>query len=175
LAYSFYASFGLPVVIARPFNTYGPRQSARAVIPTIITQIANGQRKIKLGAVTPTRDFNYVSDTVAGLIAAMESDLAIGEVINLGSNFEISIGETAAVIADAMGTSIEIITDEQRLRPQMSEVERLCASNEKARELLCWQPKYGGRDGFLRGINETITWYRKSANLTAYKADIYNL
>ena len=175
LAYSFYASFGLPVVIARPFNTYGPRQSARAVIPTIITQIANGQRQIKLGAVSPTRDFSYVVDTVAGFVTALESDSGVGEVINLGSNFEISIGDTAHAIAEAMGTSIEIITDEQRLRPEKSEVERLWASNTKARELLGWQPQYGGRDGFMRGLAETISWFRERANLSAYKADIYNI
>lgn len=175
LAYSFYASFGLPVVIARPFNTYGPRQSARAVIPTIITQIANGQRQIKLGAVSPTRDFNYVADTVAGFIAALKSDRCIGEVINLGSNFEIAIGDTAHAIAEAMGTSIEIITDEQRLRPEKSEVERLWASNTKARELLGWQPQYGGREGFMRGLTETIAWFREPSHLSAYKADIYNL
>ena len=175
LAYSFYASFGLPVVIARPFNTYGPRQSARAVIPTIITQIAKGQRQVKLGAVSPTRDFNYVADTVAGFIAALKSDRGIGEVVNLGSNFEISIGDTAHAIAEAMGTSIEIITDDQRLRPEKSEVERLWASNTKARELLGWQPQYGGREGFMRGIKETITWYLEPSHLAAYKADIYNL
>jgi NAD dependent epimerase/dehydratase len=175
LAYSFYASFGLPVVIARPFNTYGPRQSARAVIPTIITQIANGQRQIKLGAVSPTRDFSYVADTVAGFVTALESDRATGEVINLGSNFEISIGDTAHAIAEAMGTSIEIVTDEQRLRPEKSEVERLWASNAKARELLGWQPQYGGRDGFIRGLTETIAWFREPSHLSAYKADIYNL
>jgi NAD dependent epimerase/dehydratase len=175
LAYSFYSSFGLPVVIARPFNTYGPRQSARAVIPTIITQIANGQREIKLGAVSPTRDFNYVADTVAGFIAALESDRGIGEVINLGSNFEISIGETAKAIAEVMGASIEIITDELRLRPEKSEVERLWASNAKARELLDWQPHYNTREGFLRGLIETIAWFREPTNLSAYKADIYNI
>lgn len=175
LAYSFYASFGLPLVIVRPFNTYGSRQSARAVIPNIITQIANGQRQIKLGAVSPTRDFNYVVDTVAGFIAALESDRGIGEVINLGSNFEISIGDTAHAIAEAMGTTIEIITDEQRLRPEKSEVERLWASNTKARELLGWQPQYGGRDGFMRGLTETIAWFREPTHLSAYKADIYNL
>lgn len=175
LAYSFYASFGLPVVIARPFNTYGPRQSARAVIPTIITQIANGQHHIKLGAVSPTRDFNFVADTVAGFIAALNSDRGIGEVINLGSNFEISIGDTAHAIAEAMCVSIEIITDDQRLRPDKSEVERLWASNTKARELLDWQPQYGGRDGFLRGIKETIAWFREPSHLSAYKANIYNI
>jgi dTDP-glucose 4,6-dehydratase len=175
LAYSFYASFGLPVTIVRPFNTYGPRQSARAVIPTIITQIANGQRQIKLGAVSPTRDFNYVADTVAGFIAALEFDHGVGEVINLGSNFEISIGDTAHTIAQAMGTSIEIISDEQRLRPEKSEVERLWASNTKARELLNWFPKYGSRDGFIRGLTETINWFQEPANLSPYKSDIYNL
>jgi len=175
LAYSFYASFDLPVVIARPFNTYGPRQSARAVIPAIITQIANGQRKITLGAVSPTRDFSYVADTVTGFIAALESERCIGEVINLGSNFEISIGDAANAIAEAMETSIEICTDEQRLRPEKSEVERLWASNIKARELLGWQPQFGGRDGFMRGIKETIIWFREPSHLAAYKTDIYNL
>jgi NAD dependent epimerase/dehydratase len=129
LAYSFYAAFGLPVVIARPFNTYGPRQSARAVIPTIITQIANGKRQIKLGAVSPTRDFNFVKDTVAGFIAALNSDRGLGEVVNFGSNFEITIGDTARLIAEAMNTEIEIVTDEARLRPEKSEVERLWAAN----------------------------------------------
>lgn len=133
LAYSFYTSFGLPVVIARPFNTYGPRQSARAVIPTIITQIANGRRQIKLGAVSPTRDFNYVQDTVSGFISALNSDHGLGEVVNFGSNFEISIGDTAQLIAEAMNTEIEIITDEARLRPESSEVERLWADNAKAK------------------------------------------
>lgn len=175
LAMSFHASFGTPVVLLRPFNTYGPRQSARAVIPTIITQIANGQRRIKLGAVTPTRDFNYVADTVAGFIAALNSERAVGQTINVGSNFEISIGDTAHAIAEVMGTSIEIVTDEQRLRPENSEVERLWASNAKARELLGWQPRYGGRDGFLRGLAETVVWFREPANLASYKADIYNL
>lgn len=175
LAYSFYASFGLPVIIVRPFNTYGPRQSARAVIPTIITQIANGQRQIKLGKVSPTRDFNYVADTVAGFIAALEAELGIGMAINLGSNFEISIGETAQVIAEVMGASIEIITDEYRLRPEKSEVERLWASNDKARELIEWQPQYGGRDGFKRGLAETIEWFCKPSHLAAYKANIYNI
>jgi NAD dependent epimerase/dehydratase len=175
IAMSFHTSFDLPVTLLRPFNTYGPRQSARAVIPTVITQIASGQRQIKLGAISPTRDFNYVADTVSGFIAALKSDRAIGEVINIGSNFEISIGDTANAIAEAMCTTIEIITDEQRLRPEKSEVERLWASNAKARELLDWQPQYGSREGFLRGLTETIAWFRKPANLSAYKADIYNI
>lgn len=175
LAYSFYASFGLPVVIARPFNTYGPRQSARAVIPTIISQIANGNRQIRLGAVSPTRDFNFVKDTVAGFIAALESDRGIGEVVNFGSNFEISIGETARLIAEAMDVEIEIITEDARLRPAKSEVERLWADNSKARELFNWEPAYGGRDGLKRGLLETASWFVQDQNLLAYKADIYNL
>lgn len=175
LAYSFYASFGLPVVIARPFNTYGPRQSARAVIPTIITQIAKGQRSIRLGAVSPTRDFNYVLDTVGGFIAALESDQALGEVVNFGSNFEISVGDTAQLIAEAMGTEIEIVTDEARLRPEKSEVERLWADNTKACALFGWQPAYGGREGFKRGLQETAAWFAREENLRAYKTDIYNV
>ncbi len=175
LAYSFYASFGLPVVTARPFNTYGPRQSARAVIPTIITQIANGRKQIKLGAVSPTRDFNYVKDTVAGFIAALESGNGLGEVINFGSNFEITIGETAQMIAEVMNADIEIITDEVRLRPENSEVERLWADNQKAKDLLGWSPAYAGRDGLRRGLTETAAWFTHADNLQGYKADIYNL
>lgn len=175
LAYSFYASFGLPVVIVRPFNTYGPRQSARAVIPTIITQIANGQRQIKLGAVSPTRDFNYVQDTVAGFIAAFNSDQGLGEVVNLGSNFEISIGDTARLIAEAMNTEIEIVTDEARLRPENSEVERLWADNTKVKGLFGWEPAYGGREGFKRGLAETAEWFKNPVNLAGYKADRYNI
>lgn len=175
LAYSFYASFGLPVVIARPFNTYGPRQSARAVIPTIITQIVNGKRQIKLGAVLPTRDFNYVQDTVAGFIAALNSDQGLGEVVNFGSSFEISVGDAARLIAEVMNTEIEIVTDEARLRPETSEVERLWADNSKAKKLFNWQPTYGGREGFKRGLAETVQWFKNPANLASYKADCYNI
>jgi dTDP-glucose 4,6-dehydratase len=175
LAYSFYASFGLPVVIARPFNTYGPRQSARAVIPTIIIQIANGQHQIKLGALSPTRDFNYVQDTVAGFIAALNSHQGLGEVVNFGSNFEISVGDTARLIAEAMNTEIEIVTDEARLRPENSELDRLWADNSKARQLFNWQPAYGGREGFKRGLVETAEWFKNPANLAGYKADRYNI
>ena len=175
IAMSFYTSFDTPVAILRPFNTYGPRQSARAVIPTIITQIANGKRQVKLGALHPTRDFNYVADTVAGFMAALDSDRGIGEVINIGSNFEISIGDTARAIAGVMGVEVEIQTDEQRLRPQKSEVDRLCAANDKARELLGWRPQYGGLDGFRRGLAETIAWFSKPSHLASYKAEIYNL
>ena len=175
LAYSFYTSFNLPVIIARPFNTYGPRQSARAVIPTIITQIANGERQIKLGAVSPTRDFNYVKDTVAGFIAALEAKQGDGEVVNFGSNYEISIGDTAQLIAEAMNTEIEIITDEVRLRPEKSEVNRLWADNTKAKQLLGWAPAYGDREGFKRGLAETAQWFAEGDNLQAYKANLYNL
>jgi dTDP-glucose 4,6-dehydratase len=175
IAMSFHASFDTPVSIVRPFNTYGPRQSARAVIPTIITQIASGSRQLRLGAVQPTRDFNFVSDTVAGFMAALDSPRSVGEVINLGSNFEISIGETARVIAEEMEADVQILSDAQRLRPEKSEVERLWASNDKARELLGWTPCYGGLDGFRRGLRETIAWFRDPANLAGYKANIYNL
>lgn len=175
IAMSFYNSFGTPVTIVRPFNTYGPRQSARAVIPTIITQIANGARQIKLGAIHPTRDFNFITDSVGGFIAALESPRAVGEVINIGSNFEISIRDTARAIAAVMGAEVEIVTDDQRLRPEKSEVERLWASNDKARRLLNWQPSYGGLDGFHRGLQETASWFSEPAHLTMYKADIYNL
>lgn len=175
IAMSFYTSFNTPVSTIRPFNTYGPRQSARAVIPTIITQIANGKRQLKLGALSPTRDFNYVADTVAGFIAALKSERGIGEVINIGSNFEISIGDTARTIAEVMGEEIEILTDEQRLRPEKSEVERLWASNEKASELLGWEPQYGGLEGFRRGLTETAAWFGDPENLSNYKSDIYNI
>lgn len=175
IAMSFYTSFGTPVATLRPFNTYGPRQSARAVIPTIITQIANGKRQIKLGAVRPTRDFNYVADTVAGFIAALNSDQGIGEVINIGSNFEISIGDTARAISEVMGVEIDIITDEQRLRPEKSEVERLWAANGKARQMLGWQPRYGGLEGFRRGLAETVQWFSKPSHLSGYKSEIYNI
>jgi len=175
LAYSFFASFGLPVTIVRPFNTYGPRQSARAVIPTIITQIASGQRRIKLGAIHPTRDFNFVLDSVAGFILAANSDAGVGEVVNFGSNYEISIGDTVRLIAEAMGAEIEIETAEERLRPTNSEVERLWADNAKAKRLFGWEPAYGGREGFKRGLAETAKWFAEPKNLAAYKVDRYNI
>ncbi len=175
IAMSYFLSFCTPVAILRPFNTYGPRQSARAVIPTIITQIANGSREIKLGSVHPTRDFNYVVDTVAGFIAALDSEKSIGEVINIGSDFEVTIGDTARYIAEIMGVEINIISDEQRLRPENSEVERLWAANAKALEVLDWQPQYGGLDGFRRGLAETIDWFSELSHLASYKSDIYNI
>ena len=175
LVYSFYASFGLPVTTVRPFNTYGPRQSARAVIPTIITQIANGAETIQLGAISPTRDFNYVSDTVKGFLAALDSDQALGEVVNIGSNYEISIGETAELIGEAMEADVSIETDEQRIRPANSEVERLWADNSRAKELFGWEPEFSGRDGFRRGLKITAEWFGNPENLSRYKADIYNV
>ncbi|MEN9849126.1 MAG: hypothetical protein RL368_1866 [Pseudomonadota bacterium] len=175
LALSYYYAFGTPVCVMRPFNTYGPRQSARAVIPTIITQIAAGKSQLKLGALHPTRDFNYVQDTVSGFIAMLHSDKAVGEVINIGSNYEISIGETAQLIAEVMGSSISIETDNVRLRPENSEVERLWADNQKAQRLLNWKPSYGAREGFKRGLQETVEWFTNADNLKRYKADIYNI
>ena len=175
MAYSFYTSFQVPVTILRPFNTYGPRQSARAVIPTIISQIANGERKLKLGAISPTRDFNYVADTVSGFIAGLESDRGLGEVINLGSNYEISIKDTAHLIAKLMHANIEIETDEQRLRPQKSEVERLWADNKKAAKLLNWKPEFSNLDGLSRGLEKTIEWFSDVQNLRNYKSDRYNI
>ena len=175
LAYSFYASFGVPVVIVRPFNTYGPRQSARAVIPTVITQIATGVRQLKLGAVYPTRDFSYVADTVNAFLAVLKSDRGAGEVVNFGSNHEISIRDTVQVIAEVMGVQVEIETDEVRLRPTNSEVERLWADNTKAHQMFGWSPEYKGLDGLRRGLAETVRWFSDPANLAGYKAGRYNI
>lgn len=175
IAMSFHRSFETPVAILRPFNTYGPRQSARAVIPTIITQIADGQKTIKLGSVRPTRDFSFVSDTVAGFISQLESKNGVGEVVNIGSGFDISIGEVAQTIADTMESEIEIIADQERFRPEDSEVERLLASTDKAQRLLGWKPEYGGLDGFKAGLANTVEWFSKNENLKLYKTDIYNI
>jgi len=175
IAMSFYLSFGTPVAIVRPFNTYGPRQSARAVIPTVITQIAGGKKKIRLGSLHPTRDFNFVRDTVRGFIAAAESEYSAGEVINIGSNYEISVGNTVKLIAQVMNTEIETESDENRIRPENSEVERLWADNSKAKNLLGWEPLYGGREGFKRGLKETVEWFTDSDNMKRYKTGIYNI
>ncbi|MDP9268908.1 MAG: NAD-dependent 4,6-dehydratase LegB [Acidobacteriota bacterium] len=175
IAMSFYSSFNVPIAIVRPFNTYGPRQSARAVIPTIITQIANGGKRVKLGSVLPTRDFSFVKDTVRGIVAMARSDEAVGKVVNLGSNFEISIRETVDLISQIMGVKVEIETDAVRLRPQKSEVERLWADNRKAKQVLGWEPEYAGREGFGRGLKETIAWFTDAHNLEGFKSDIYNL
>ena len=175
LAYSFYSSFELPVITIRPFNTYGPRQSARAVIPTIISQIASGASVIHLGSTSPTRDFNYVADTVNGFISALSSEKAFGETINLGSSFEISVGDTVELIAQLMNAEVTVTTDEARLRPIGSEVERLCADNQKAAQLLNWSPTISGIDGLKSGLMETIQWFQKPENLSLYKTDLYNV
>ncbi len=175
MAMAFYASFNTQVVTVRPFNTYGPRQSTRAVIPAIITQIAAGNRTIKLGSLHPTRDFNYVADTINGFIAALEAEGVVGQVINIGSNFEISIGVTARLIAQVMGVEIAIETEDLRVRPEKSEVERLWADNSKARDLLGWSPAYGGRDGFARGLSETVSWFMNPVNMRRYKTGAYTL
>jgi NAD dependent epimerase/dehydratase len=174
LALSFHASFDVPVGILRPFNTYGPRQSARAVIPTIISQLAN-KSKVKLGSLSPTRDFSFVQDTANGFLAAAQSDAIVGQTINLGSGFEISIKETAETIARLMNTKLELVDDEQRVRPENSEVERLHASIEKAKTLLGWQPELKGLAGFETGLKKTIEWFSNPKNLSRYKADRYNL
>jgi len=171
LALTFYRSFELPVTVVRPFNTYGPRQSARAIIPTIITQILAGKTTLTLGSVTPTRDLNFVRDTAMGFVRAAESENALGEVVNLGSNYEISIGDLAEKIAGQIGTSIVIRSAEERIRPGKSEVERLWAENKKAARLLHWSPQYT----LDKGLEETIAWFRKPGNLAMYKADIYNI
>lgn len=175
LAYSFYSSFELPVITIRPFNTYGPRQSARAVIPTIISQIASGASAIHLGSTSPTRDFNFVADTVNGFISALSSEKAFGETINLGSGFEISVGDTVELIAQLMNAEVTVTTDDARLRPIGSEVERLCADNQKAAQLLNWSPATSGIDGLKSGLMETIQWFQKPENLSLYKTNLYNV
>lgn len=175
LAFSFYSSFNLPVVTLRPFNTYGPRQSARAVIPTIITQIANGNKQIKLGSVTPTRDFNFISDTVNGFLSALKSKSGVGEVINLGSNFEISIQDIASLIGEIMNQEIKVIDSDERIRPENSEVNRLWADNSKAIELLSWKPEYASLNGLKKGLEETVNWFKRPNNLNLYKSEIYNV
>ena len=173
IAFSYYASFGLPVTILRPFNTYGPRQSTRAIIPTVIAQIVDGSGRLRLGALHPTRDFNFVTDTAAAFVAALDSEGGIGEVVNIGSDFEVSIGDTVRVIADVMEVEVEVETDDARIRPELSEVERLWASNEKARELLGWTPAYGGSNGFRRGIGETVAWFSEPLNQSGLRSDRY--
>jgi len=172
LALSFHRSFGTPVAIVRPFNTYGPRQSARAVLPTIITQLMVGNRVV-LGALHPTRDFSFVADTVDGMIAVAESAASVGEVINLGSGFEISIGEAARLVASLMGKSPELVDDSARHRPAATEVERLLADTTKAQRLLGWRPQFAGLDGLQRGLAPTIEWFRDPANLRRYRTDAY--
>lgn len=180
IALSYGRSFGTPVTVVRPFNTFGPRQSARAVIPTIITQLAahdrsTGPATIRLGATTPTRDFTFVADTVLGFLAAADTQAACGEVINLGTNFEVSVGDTAQAIAAEMDVEIRIETEDQRLRPDASEVERLWCDNSKAAATLGWQPTHVGIEGFRRGLAATIDWFAAPANRVGYKAHLYNV
>ena len=175
LAQSFFLSFDTPIITVRPFNCYGPRQSARAVIPTIISQLAAGNSTIKLGALTPTRDFNFIDDTVSGFIAALEAENGVGETVNLGSNFEISIAQTAELISEVMDVSISINVDEQRLRPQGSEVDRLWSDNSKAFQIFGWSPQYSGLEGMKRGISKTVDWFTDPENLKRYKSTDYNL
>ena len=169
IAESFYRSFNSPITIVRPFNTYGPRQSARAVIPTIITQLLSGKAEIKLGSITPTRDFNFVKDTANGFVEIAKSDKVIGEEINIATEDEISIGELAQEMINQINPKAVIITDEVRIRPEKSEVERLLGSNQKIKSLTSWQPQYDLKDG----IAETVEWLKN--NLQHYKTDIYNL
>jgi dTDP-glucose 4,6-dehydratase len=163
------------VTVLRPFNTYGPRQSTRAVIPTVITQLAAGARRVRLGALHPTRDFSFIEDTVAGFVAMAESDAAVGEVVNLGSDCEISIGDTARLIAEVMGLDIEIEIQAARLRPEDSEVDRLWADTAKARRLIGWAPRFTGRDGLARGLAATVAWFADPENLKRYRVGRYTL
>lgn len=171
MALSFFNAFELPLTIARPFNTYGPRQSARAVIPTIISQIADGVEQIKLGDVTPTRDFNYVTDTCRGFIALAQSEAALGKTVNIGSNFEISVGDTLDMIRDIMKSDVKFVYDEQRARPEASEVFRLWCDNSLIRELTGFEPQHSIR----QGLEKTVDWFTVPENLAKYKTGIYNV
>ncbi|WP_448563708.1 NAD-dependent 4,6-dehydratase LegB [Thalassotalea ganghwensis] len=171
MAMSYFNAFDLPLTIARPFNTYGPRQSARAVIPTIISQIANGAKEIKLGDVSPTRDFNYVSDTCRGFLALANASEAIGETVNIGSNFEISVGDTLNIIKEIMNSDVTFIVDEQRLRPEKSEVFRLWCNNDKISQLTGFEPEITIR----QGLEKTVNWFVQPDNLAKYKHEIYNV
>jgi len=175
LALSFFTSFELPVITIRPFNTYGPRQSARAVIPTIITQLLSDNQEIQIGNTQATRDFSYVADTVSGFIAAMHTPNCAGETINLGTGFEISIESLVESIAEILKVSKPLAIDNERVRPKLSEVDRLCSDNSKAGTLLNWTPKYAGLDGLVKGLTLTIDWFKEPSNLTNYKPTTYNV
>jgi NAD dependent epimerase/dehydratase len=171
IAMSFHHAFRMPLVVARPFNTYGPRQSARAVIPTVITQLLSGSRKIRLGRLDPTRDFNFVTDTCEGMIALAACDAAVGQVVNIGSGSEISIGDLAKLIGEVTGAKLDIETEETRLRPEASEVERLLCDSSRLRRLTGWTPKVALR----AGLEKTVAWFRHPENLRRYKAGTYNV
>ena len=175
LAMSFFKSFNTPVTILRPFNTYGPRQSARAVIPTIISQLASGKNKVSLGKLSPTRDFNYVQDTVNAFKEVAFAENTIGKIINCASNFEISIEDTVYLIADIMNKKIEISSESERKRPEKSEVNRLFGDNKLIKEITNWYPKYSGKKGFREGLKLTIDWFSKKENLSFYRPDIYSV
>ena len=175
LAWSFWSSFELPVTILRPFNTYGPRQSTRAVIPTIITQLASGMTEINLGDTSTTRDFSFVHDTARGFLHALTHPSGIGEVINLGSGFEVSIDDVVGTVSGLMTVSATVVTQDQRVRPENSEVRRLFADNSKAKQLLEWEPEYGGLEGFTRGLEQTISWYSQPKNLAKFRLGDYTL
>lgn len=175
LAISFYRSFGTPISIIRPFNTYGPRQSARAIIPTIVSQILGGSALIRLGAIHPSRDMTFVDDTVKGFLASSQSECAIGEVINLGTGFEITMRDLAALIAEIMGKEISVVQEGSRIRPDKSEVERLCADNSKARKLLGWAPEYSGLNGLRKGLTRTIEWFSRQCQSRLCKWSDYHV
>jgi dTDP-glucose 4,6-dehydratase len=174
LVESFYLSFDMPVVTVRPFNTYGPRQSARAVIPTVISQMLSGKRTISLGSSSPTRDFSYVSDTVAGFETILKSTLGLGSTFNLGTGFEISILDTVKLIADIMGVEVEIASENARIRPENSEVERLLADTSRTQSTFGWKPAHAGLEGLRQGLEKTVEWFSKPDNLSRYKAETYN-
>jgi dTDP-glucose 4,6-dehydratase len=173
IAASYYSSFGLPVTTVRPFNTYGPRQSNRAIIPTIITQILDGKKQIKLGSLYPTRDFSYIDDTVNGFVAAAVSNKSTGETFNIGAGYEISVGELFKVINKLCGSNSKIKTENIRVRPKSSEVHRLKADNRKAKKIINWKPLYSGKSGLIRGLKSTIEWFSEETNLKKYKTDHY--
>lgn len=175
IALSFHKSFGTPISIIRPFNTYGPRQSNRAIIPTIITQILSGKKEIKVGNISPTRDFSYIEDTVNGFIALLNSKNSDGKVINLGAGFEISIQRTIEIIIEIIGEDVKIVPDNKRRRKETSEVSRLFSDNSLAKNILDWKPKYSEEKGFREGLKKTIEWFSKTKNLLKYKSDIYNI
>ena len=175
LAMSYYSSYKLPVTVLRPFNTYGPRQSIRAVIPTIIFQILKKKTFIDLGLLNPKRDFSYIDDTVEAFVKAIRLTKKHGDIINIGSNFEVSIRDTVQIISKLMGRKIKITTDKRRLRPKASEVNRLLASNNKAKKIIKWQPKYSGQSGFKEGLSKTIKWFSQQNNLSIYNDDSFSL
>ena len=175
MALAYFRSFDTPVSVLRPFNTYGPRQSARAIIPTIITQILAGAKTIELGSLEPTRDLNFVDDTTSAFIAMAKSDATLGQVVNTCTEFEISVGDLAKLIAEVMGVQIEIKTDQNRVRPKLSEVERLLGSRTQLQKLMPFRAEYSGLEGLTRGIQKTANWFQHPENLALYKAGIYNI